>query len=157
VHRNAELISRFYAALGRRDADGMAACYHAVSTFSDPVFGALDHDAAVAMWAMLCERGRDLTIVASEIQADEREGRAHWEAAYTYTGTGRHVVNRADARFTFRDGLILSHDDRFDLYRWMRQALGARGALIGWTPFAQGAVRRQAAKALAAYRRRAGD
>jgi len=155
VHPNAELISRFYAALGRRDAAGMAACYHAESTFSDPVFGALDHDAAVAMWRMLCERGKDLAVAASDIRADDAVGRAHVEATYTYTATGRHVLNRIDASFAFRDGRILRHDDRFDLYRWMRQALGIPGVLAGWFPPVQEALRSRAAAQLARYRQRA--
>jgi hypothetical protein len=36
------LIAGFYAALGRRDAAPMIACYHADATFSDPVFPDLD-------------------------------------------------------------------------------------------------------------------
>ena len=56
-----------------------------------------------------------------------RAGRAHWDATYTYSATGRRVDNRIDATFAFRDGLIVRHDDRFDLWRWARQALGVQG------------------------------
>jgi hypothetical protein len=38
------------------------------------------------------------------------------------------------------------------LWRWLRQALGAKGALLGWLPPLQSAVRAQAAKALADWR-----
>ena len=157
THFNAALIARFYAAFSRREPAGMAACYHRDSTFSDPVFPDLDHAATVAMWTMLCERGKDLMVVVSDIEADADRGRAHWDATYTYTVTGRRVLNRIDASFTFRDGLILRHEDRFDLYRWMRQALGLKGVLLGWLPSVQGAVRAQAAKALAAYRAKKGS
>ena len=146
---HAALIARFYAALGARDAETMVACYHPEATFSDPAFPRLDRAGVAAMWRMLCARGKDLRVTASGIDADAASGRAHWEATYTYSGTGRRVVNRIDAAFEFRDGLILRHRDRFDLYRWMRQALGAKGLLLGWFPPAQAAVRAGAARALA--------
>jgi hypothetical protein len=73
-------------------------------------------------------------------------------ANYTYSATGRHVENRIDASFVLRDGRIALHRDRFDLYRWARQALGVPGLLLGWSPPLQGAIRRKAAAALAAWR-----
>jgi ketosteroid isomerase-like protein len=151
-HPNAVLIGRFYDALGRRDASGMVACYAPDATFSDPVFPELDAAGVAAMWRMLCARGKDLAVVASDIGADDSTGRAHWVANYTYSATGKHVENRIDAAFAFRDGLIVHHVDAFDLWRWLRQALGAKGALFGWLPFVQRTVRAQAAKALADWR-----
>ena len=59
-HPNAALIGRFYAALDRRDAATMIACYAPDATFSDPVFPALDAAGVAAMWQMLCARGKDL-------------------------------------------------------------------------------------------------
>jgi len=151
-HPNAVLIGRFYDALGRRDASGMVACYAPDATFSDPVFPELDAAGAAAMWRMLCARGKDLAVVASHVEANHAAGRAHWVATYTYAATGRHVENRIDALFAFREGRIVRHVDRFDLWRWLRQALGAKGLLLGWAPPVQGAVRAQAAKALADWR-----
>ena len=151
-HPNAVLIGRFYDALGRRDASGMVACYAADATFSDPVFPELDAATVAAMWRMLCARGKDLAVVGSDIAADDSTGRAHWVATYTYSATGKHVENRIDAAFAFRDGLIVHHVDAFDLWRWLRQALGAKGALVGWLPLVQRSVRAQAAKALADWR-----
>jgi hypothetical protein len=40
----------------------------------------------------------------------------------------------------------------FDLWRWLRQALGAKGVLLGWVPRVQTAVRAQAARALPGWR-----
>jgi len=51
-----------------------------------------------------------------------------------------------------RNGLIVEHRDSFDLWRWARQALGAKGLLLGWLPPVQAAIRRQAAQGLAAWR-----
>ncbi|MDI7065956.1 hypothetical protein QMO17_32445, partial [Klebsiella pneumoniae] len=81
-------------------------------------------------------------------------GRAHWVARYTFSQTGRTVVNRIDARFRFREGRIVEHRDAFDLWRWTRQALGVKGVLLGWTSFVQRAIRAQARKGLDLYRRR---
>ena len=39
-------------------------------------------------------------------------------ATYTFSATGRTVVNRIRARFDFRDGKIVRHVDSFDLWRW---------------------------------------
>jgi len=153
-HPNAALIGCFYDALGRRDAAAMIACYAPDATFSDPAFPALDAAGAAAMWRMLCARGKDLAVVASDIEADASDGRAHWVATYTYAATGRRVENRIDATFAFRDGLIVRHEDRFDFWRWLWQALGVKGALVGLLPPVQRAVRAQAARALADWRTR---
>ena len=153
---NAALIGQFYAALGRRDAEAMLACYAPEVRFSDPVFPDLDATGVAAMWRMLTSRGKDLRVVASQITADADTGRAHWVATYTYSATGRPVENRIDAAFAFRDGRIMRHQDRFDLYRWARQALGLQGALLGWLPPVQSAIRRQAAASLAAWQAKNG-
>ena len=94
---------------------------------------------------------RLLKMGGPDIDADDATGRAHWVATYTFAATGRRVVNRVDATFVFRDGLIREHRDRFDLHRWMRQALGWKGLLLGWLPAAQASVRTQARRALEAW------
>jgi ketosteroid isomerase-like protein len=154
AHANAALLSRFYAALDRHDAEAMLACYAPDVVFSDPVFPDLDAAGVGAMWRMLCARGKDLRVVASNIDANDASGRAHWDAMYSYSATGRRVENRIDASFAFRDGLIVRHDDRFDLWRWARQALGLPGLLLGWAPPMRRTIRAKAAEALAAWRAR---
>lgn len=154
THPNAELIRKFYTAFAQRDAAAMAECYHPGVRFSDEVFIDLDGACAAGMWRMLCERGKDLRIEFSDIQADESGGRAHWEAWYTFSVTGRLVHNRIDARFEFRDGRIVRHDDRFSFRAWAAQALGPVGVLFGWTPFLKNRVRSQAAKNLDGFLRK---
>jgi ketosteroid isomerase-like protein len=149
---NAKLIERFYGAFGRRDVDAMLACYHPQVVFSDPVFGTLAAAETGAMWRMLNGRARDLRVEFRDVRSTERDGRAHWEAWYTFAATGRPVHNRIDAEFHFADGLIVRHIDRFSVWRWAAMALGAKGALLGWVPSVRGAIRAQAAKGLAAYR-----
>ena len=151
MHPNASLISRFYTALGQRDAATMVSCYHPAVEFSDPVFPNLQGEDAKNMWQMLCERGRDLRVEFGDVEADDTGGTAHWEAWYTFSATGRRVHNRIDARFGFRDGKIIRHHDTFSFPAWAAQALGPVGVLLGWSGMLKRRVRSQAAKALRAY------
>jgi ketosteroid isomerase-like protein len=151
-HPNTELIERFYTAFQQRDAETMVACYADDVVFSDPAFGELVGDEARDMWRMLVKHAQDFTLSFSDIEADDRTGRAQWVARYRFVQTGRDVVNRIDARFVFRDGLIVEHRDRFDLWLWMRQAMGVRGTLFGWSPFVQRMLRQQARRGLLHYR-----
>ena len=145
---NEALIERFYGAFAQRDGAGMAACYAPDVHFSDPVFTDLHGREAGAMWCMLTERGTDLRVELLEHSADGDRGAAHWRAHYTFTQTGRPVVNDVHASLRFRDGLIGDHIDDFDFHRWARQALGPPGLLLGWTPLVRNAVRRRARASL---------
>jgi ketosteroid isomerase-like protein len=151
MHPNARLLHDFYQAFDAHDATRMVACYAPEVTFSDPVFPLLRGVEAGAMWRMLCERGKDLRVTASRIEADDQRGSAHWDADYTFSATGRTVHNRIEARFTFRDGRIASHADRFDLWRWAGMALGVKGQLLGWLPPVQASIRRQADASLRSF------
>ena len=154
MHPNEQLIQRFYEAFARRDAEAMAACYHRDVEFSDPVFPSLKGDEARDMWRMLASRAVDLEVRFEVRGADDTKGAAHWDADYLFSKTGRKVNNRIDAEFEFEDGLIRRHRDHFDLWRWSRMALGTPGLLLGWSPVIGNAVRKEAAKGLAAFRRR---
>lgn len=156
AHANAQLIERFYQAFQRRDGDAMAACYSADVRFSDPVFTDLRSAEAGDMWRLLTARAQDFSLTYEGVTADDTRGSARWVASYTFTQTGRKVINHIQAHFHFRDGLICQHVDSFDLWAWSRQALGAKGALLGWAPPVQRAIRAQAAKGLAAYRAQRG-
>ncbi len=148
MHPNETLIRKFYEAFARLDGSEMAACYAPDVSFSDPVFPDLQGPRAGGMWKMLTARAKDLKLATSGFRADDRTGEAHWEAWYTFSGTGRAVHNIIDARFEFRDGLIVRHVDTFDFWRWSRQALGLPGVLLGWSPMLRNKVRAQAAKGL---------
>ena len=145
------VITRFYEAFQRLDAQGMAACYTDDVRFSDPVFGELQGKDARDMWRMLTSRAKDFTLTFDQVQADDRTGSAHWVATYVFSQTGNIVVNNIQARFVFRDGKICEHRDHFDLWQWSRQALGFKGVLLGWTPLVKNAIRAQAHKGLKAF------
>lgn len=153
MHANAQLITRFYQAFQKLDAETMAACYCADVEFADPVFQLKGKDAA-DMWRMLAARANKFSLVFDEVQANDETGSAHWVATYTFSQTGNTVINDIHANFAFKDGKIIQHTDRFDLWKWARQALGLKGVLLGWTPFMQKAIRQQAAKGLAIFQKR---
>lgn len=156
MHPHAQLLTDFYSAFQRRDAQAMAACYHPDAEFSDPAFPGLRGAQVTSMWRMLCERGKDLELTFRDVQADDHTGRAHWDARYSFSGTGRKVLNRIDAEFEFKDGKILRHTDRFDFWTWSRQALGPAGLLLGWTPLLRNKVRKTARASLDKYMRERG-
>jgi len=143
---NSDLITRFYTAFAARDHSPMAAAYAPDSTFADAVFSLRGKEIG-AMWHMLCESGKDLKVVFSEVEADDQVGRAHWEAWYSFGG--RPVHNILEARFKFAPALhgtalIVAHRDEMNFRRWAAQALGPMGKLLGWAPFVQRQVQARA-------------
>jgi SnoaL-like domain len=146
-------IERLYAAFTRLDAPAMAACYAENARFDDEAFSLTGRREIGGMWAMLCDavqaKGRDVWRL--EVSAIT-ERSAHWEPTYRFSATGRMVHNIIDAEFEFdAAGLITRHRDRFDFWRWARQALGPAGLLLGWTPLLRSKVRTQAAANLKRY------
>jgi uncharacterized protein len=135
-----ELIQRFYAAFDLHDGDTMAACYAPDAHFWDPVFEDLTGTQAGQMWRMLTGRAEDLRVELAEHSSDGENGSARSIAHYTFTQTGRPVVNDIRATFRFEDGLITDHRDEFDFTRWARQAIGLPGLL----PPVRSAVRKKA-------------
>ncbi|MBX2963869.1 MAG: nuclear transport factor 2 family protein [Cyclobacteriaceae bacterium] len=139
MHRNEDLIRKFYTSFSKLDDEGMKACYHPEVKFSDPAFPDLKGNEVGAMWSMLIDTLKknpgDWKLEFNTIKADEAKGSARWEAYYTLSLTGRRVHNIIDATFGFKEGKIISHTDTFDFYRWARMAFGITGTLLGWTPF----------------------
>lgn len=149
MHPNQATIERFYSAFAALDTEGMASCYAPDAQFDDPAFSLRGKSEVMGMWRMLCtatrEKNRDAWRLAyRDARADGDRGSAHWDAWYRFS-TGRLVHNSIDAQFRFDpQGLIREHRDSFDFWRWSRQALGAPGLLLGWTPLLRAKVRQQA-------------
>ena len=152
MHPHEALIREFYAAFARKDAEGMARCYHPEVFFSDTVFPSLRGEEAGDMWRMLLSRATDLEVTLDSASADDAGGRAQWTARYTFSKTGRKVVNVIRAMFAFKDGKIVRHYDSFPFWRWAGQALGPVGKLLGWFAPLKWKVRKQAAKGLEQFR-----
>ncbi len=153
------LIKRFYTAFAALDGETMQACYHPQAHFEDPVFTLDGREQIGAMWRMLgtavkAKSAEVWKLEFGRVAANESTGSAHWEPVYRFSATGRMVHNIVDANFEFKDGLILRHQDRFNFWRWSRQALGLPGVLLGWSPVLHAKVRAQAAANLAAFVRK---
>lgn len=148
MHDNKAVLQQFYTAFQQRDYTTMQNCYADNAMFSDEVFVNLNASEVRAMWEMLCKNGKDLQLEFSNIQASEKSGSAEWIATYTFSKTGRKVVNRIKAEFVFADGKIISHIDRFSFYKWSSQALGLSGKLLGWTSLLRKKVRKSARQSL---------
>ena len=136
-----ELIDTFYTSLANQNGDAMAACYHDQAVFEDPAFGELNADDARDMWRMLCASGTDLSVRHTILDDSDTSATVNWIADYTFSATGRSVTNDVTANLRFQDGLIVDHRDHFDFWKWSRQALGAPGLLLGWTPILKSKVR----------------
>ncbi len=144
MHPNERLVHGFYTCFKQLDANGMVECYAPEVVFTDEVFVGLHGKEASAMWHMLASRAHDFSLTFRDVTADDQRGRAYWEATYLFSRSGRRVTNVIDSEFEFRDGLIVRQTDRFDFWRWSRQALGLPGVLLGWTPMLKQSVRKTA-------------
>lgn len=138
------VIRKLYEGIRDKDPAAIRECYHPEATFDDPVFD-LQGASVPAMWHMLCEGGKDMEVSYHSVRFDGRDtGAGQWEASYTFSLTGRRVHNRMRSTFRFKEGRIVAQKDRFDFWRWSRQALGLPGLLLGWTPFLRGRIRKRA-------------
>lgn len=151
-----KLIHKFYSAFNDLDVDTMVSCYHKDIHFEDPGFGVLKGERACNMWRMLVgsQKGKDFKVSFSDIQANQESGSAHWEAQYNFSKTGRRVHNKIDAKFKFKDGLIIEHIDHFNLYTWSKEALGGSAYLIGWTGFFKKKLQEQTHKTLSQFEKK---
>src|SRR5688572_14968330 len=115
---SAEIITDFYNAFARANAEGMVKYYSDDIVFSDPAFGELKGERAKNMWRMLIQRSKgEIKITFNDIQANDKTGSAQWRAEYIFAQTGRKVINNIHASFEFNDGKIIKHTDHFNLWK----------------------------------------
>jgi ketosteroid isomerase-like protein len=146
---NTELINNFYSAFQQLDYRGMISNYSNDIVFFDPAFGLLRGDEARSMWEMLCKTARDFSLSYGNIVLlDDEYATCDWVATYTFSKTGRKVVNNVKANMRFEGGRIVEHSDAFSLHKWSSQALGPVGQLLGWNSFFQRRIKNQAKRNL---------
>jgi ketosteroid isomerase-like protein len=149
---NEEVINRFYSAFQRLDHKAMNACYSDDIVFSDPVFLLLRGQEVKYMWEMLCTRAKDFRLTFGEIEIlDDEYATCKWTARYTFSKTGRPVVNNIKAFMKLKDGVITEHSDAFRLSTWIGQALGWKGKMFGWMGWMKRKVQRSARANLKNY------
>ena len=150
-----QTITRLYEAFARLDGAAMQACYANDAQFDDEAFSLRGAQQIGGMWRMLCgaTAGSPANREAWHLDVSNITAHsAHWEAHYRFSATGRLVHNIIEAQISCgADGLIVRHRDSFDFWRWSRQALGAPGLLLGWSPYLRQQVRAKAAANLQRY------
>ncbi len=152
MEANKQVIEKFYTAFQKLDYQTMNGCYSDDIVFSDPAFGLLRGEEAKAMWEMLCKNAKDFSLTFSNIQLlDEEYATCNWIATYIFSKTGRKVVNNIKAFMMLKDGKIIEHSDAFKLSKWAAQALGWKGALLGWTGFMKKKIQNNARRNLIAF------
>jgi hypothetical protein len=146
------LIENFYTCFQQGDFEGMVACYHDQIRFSDPAFGELHGKTVSKMWEMLISKSKKpILITFSDIVANEASGSATWQATYHFGKSQRLVRNHIKAHFEFSQGMIITHHDHFDMWKWSQQALGWHGWLLGWTPWMKRKIRTQSLNMLSKF------
>ena len=145
------LIQNFYKAFQAKDYKTMQESYTSDAIFNDEVFSNLSGTEAGKMWEMLIKNGKDLELKFEILSSEDEYVNARWIAKYTFSKTGRLVINDIKAFFKIEDGKIIEHTDSFDFYKWARQAFGLTGLLIGWTPFFKNKVQKTAMGSLAKF------
>ncbi len=144
MNSNEELIQKFYTAFAELDYKAMQNCYADNAIFNDPVFGILQGNEVRAMWQMLCLNAKDFSLTFNTVKSDEEYGTCNWTAIYTFSKTGKRVVNKVKAHMRFKNENITEHTDEFDLYKWSRQALGLPGIIVGWSGYMKNKIRANA-------------
>ena len=146
---NIQLVEKFYTAFQQLNATAMNSCYSDDIVFFDPVFGLLRGPEATSMWEMLCKNANNFSLTYGNIIAlDEEYCTCDWIARYTFSKTGRQVINKVKANMRFADGKIIEHSDGFSVHQWSRQAFGITGVLLGWNSIFQNKIKNTAKKNL---------
>ena len=149
MNNNEAVIHRFYSAFQKLDYKTMWDCYTEDPIFNDQVFGIVEGPEVFAMWEMLCKNAKDFSLEFSNIKLlDQEYATCNWTAKYTFSKTGRKVVNKIKAHMRIQEGKITEHTDEFDIWKWSRQALGLPGLLLGWSGFMKNRIRLNARKNL---------
>jgi len=149
---NEEVIRNFYSAFSAGDAAYMAASYHPNAIFTDPAFGKLNCREVQMMWHMLISRSNNkLHVVCTKITSNQNTVIAHWTAIYIFGKGKRKVTNHVTSQFEMANGLVVRQVDYFNLFNWAKQALGAKGILLGWSSFFKNQLQKKSQAMLKKY------
>jgi ketosteroid isomerase-like protein len=146
------VATTFFEAFAQLNANAMCECYQKTAVFNDPVFGLLHYHELTAMWQMLCSNATNFSLqYETPVTVDNEYVTVNWVARYTFSATGKAVVNKVKSFIRIQNGYITEQSDAFKLSKWAAQALGIKGLLFGWSGFVQKRIRKNARKALEHY------
>lgn len=151
---NETVIEEFYTAFKNKNIKYMQNCYSEEAVFNDPVFSNLSAKEVRSMWEMLIKSGKDMRVEFNNIKANQAGGTAEWHAYYTFSATGKKVINHVHSSFIIGNAKIVKHTDSFDFYKWAGQAFGLKGLMLGWTGFFKAKVSKTASHKLKNYMER---
>ena len=149
MNSNTQLIENFYTGFQQLNADKMNSCYNDDIVFFDPIFGLLRGQEVKSMWEMLCKNAINFSLTFSNIiELDEEYYTCDWVATYTFSASGKTIVNKIKANMRFENGKIAEHSDAFSVHNWSKQALGMPGVLFGWNSLFQNKIKNKAKQKL---------
>lgn len=149
---NSQIVTQFYTAFAKGNAQQMLQHYAEEVTFYDPAFGQLTHQQPHAMWKMLTSRfTNETTIEFTLLEEKDNTVIVAWTAHYQFGPTKQWVTNRVTSTLQLKNGKIFHHRDDFNLWKWSIQALGLPGFLLGWTPFMQKKIQQNTNSLLQKY------
>ena len=149
MNSNIQMVEKFYTAFQQLDSTSMNNCYSDDIIFFDPVFGLLKGEEAKSMWKMLCKNAKNFSLTFDNIVAlDEEYCTCDWVATYTFSATGKTVINKIKANMRFAGDKIIEHSDAFSVHKWSKQAFGVVGILFGWNSLFQNKIKNKAKKNL---------
>jgi ketosteroid isomerase-like protein len=147
MHANAILLQRLFTSLNQHDHAAMADCYHLHAKFTDIAFDLRSRKQIHAMWHMICRpegHAGNIAAMFNVVHADDRRGWVNLVDDYTFSSTGRKVINVIDSYFCFEDGLIVEQRDFCDPRAWAAMALaGVSGFLASQSHFLRSFKARQ--------------
>ena len=132
-----KVAATYFEGFKTKNPEQMNALYKAdvEAIFNDPVFRNLSTQEVQAMWSMLLRGSKDLEVTYTVVETTETSAVVDWVATYTYSVTGKKVVNHVRSHMTLENGLITKQIDNFDLSKWTSQALPPVVAQVfAWLP-----------------------
>lgn len=81
------------------------------------------------------QKRKSFKVIVSDIECNDSEGSAKWEAIYTFGSKKRKVHNKIKARFKLQDSKIIAYLDEFNVHQSATQAVGFSGWVIGWSAY----------------------
>lgn len=141
------LARALFHALQFRMVDDVRAAYGPDAVLEHPVLGTLAGLEIERHWAMFLKRTPDFTLDFTITRVAGPTARIEWSACYRFFDTGRSIRIAGSTVLTFRDGLVMRHEERFDRRAWSHQALGLSGLLLTWLPGSRGFLRHEARRA----------
>lgn len=141
------IMEQFYDAFSRRNPADMNCFYTNNIYFSDPIFGLLDGDKVKEMWKFMCANTLELSLLHRNFSdRGDHYFTYEWVANYRFLPTGKKVLLKAKAYMKIENGEIIEHSDAYSFYKWVRQAYGIPGWLLGWSSVFKKRVRKKMLK-----------